>query len=87
MSLLALNGYLINLGPLLYHFEDQGDPFVEFTYSEIMKMLPAFGFKLVYERRERMQCNVNTQSGNSMYKMHYECAFWISRMAVIECNV
>jgi len=77
---LELNGYLINLGPLLYHFEDQGDPSVEFTYSEIMRLLPVFGFKVIYQRKrsEAVKCEY-AQSRHSMYKMHYECTFWVAQ--------
>lgn len=53
---------------------------MEFTHGEIMNMFPAFGFKLVYERKreDAMKCEY-ASSRNSMYKMHYECAFWVAQ--------
>merc|ERR1712228_183038 len=66
---LVLNGYLINLGPLLYHFEDGNDPSIEMTYDEIMRLLPVFGFKIIYERQkgDAIKCGY-AQNRNSMMK-------------------
>ena len=77
---LVINGYIINLGPLLYHFEDQSDPSIELTYNEIMNILPIFGFKIIYERKREnaLKC-AYAQNPNSMIQNYYNCAFWIAQ--------
>ena len=77
---LVINGYIINLGPLLYHFEDQSDPSIELTYNEIMNILPIFGFKVIYERKREnaLKC-AYAQNPNSMIQNYYNCAFWIAQ--------
>lgn len=77
---LVINGYIINLGPLLYHFEDQSDPSIELTYNEIMNLLPIFGFKVIYEKKRdsALKCSY-AQSQHSMIQNYYNCAFWIAQ--------
>ena len=77
---LVLGGYLINLGPLLYHFEDANDPSIEMTYDEIMRLLPVFGFKVIFEtkREDAIKCEY-AQSRYSMMKNYYDCAFWVAQ--------
>ena len=78
---LKLNGYLINLGPLLYHFEDAHDaPSIELTYDEVMRLLPVYGFKVIYERKREqpIKCGY-AQNDKSMLQNYYDCAFWVAQ--------
>ncbi len=48
MFMLKPGGYLINFGPLLYHFEDSSDgPSVEMTWVELRHAMVALGFVIV----------------------------------------
>ena len=77
-KMLIKGGYLINIGPLLYHFEDMtNDPSVELTHEQLIKTLPAFGFKLIKQKK-----NIKTSytcNPHSMLQMHYNCVFWIAQ--------
>jgi len=42
-------GWWINLGPLLYHFEDMKEASVELTYEELRAIIPQFGFEFFKE--------------------------------------
>lgn len=74
---LCVDGYLINFGPLMYHFEDTDEPSIELTHEEIIGLLPDFGFQLIEERRD-IQCPY-TNNSLSMQKMSYNCVFWVAQ--------
>ena len=75
--ILRPGGYLIHLGPLLYHFADiEKEPSVELTYEEIKTVLVEhFKFRVVKE-----ELNVKSsyiRNVRSMFTMVYDCAFLV----------
>ncbi len=47
-TILKPGGYLINLGPLLYHFDDHREaPSVELTWEEVREVVIGLGFIVV----------------------------------------
>ncbi|TIB67015.1 hypothetical protein E3Q24_04294 [Wallemia mellicola] len=68
-------GQFINLGPLLYHFEnnDDGEVSIELTLEELKKLLPQCGFKL---DNEKMIDTTYTNNGDSMLQYTYKACFW-----------
>jgi len=76
VHILKPGGYLINLGPLLYHFEDSGtDPSIELSYEELKNVLPHFGLKMIKE--EKRLKGTYTRNCESMLRMHYECVLFV----------
>jgi len=74
--ILKPGGHLVNLGPLLYHFEDSNtDPSVELTYEELKGCLPHFGLKMIKE--EKGLKAAYTRNAASMLRMHYECVLFV----------
>ena len=63
-------GLFVNIGPLLYHFEDKEES-IELTVDEIKVVLATFGLKLVKEARK--PCSY-AKNRNSM--MHVEYSTW-----------
>lgn len=71
--ILRPGGYLVNLGPLLYHFadDDTKDPSIELTYEELKSVIPSFGLKMIREQLG-VKCPY-TSNIKSMLQMHYDC--------------
>jgi hypothetical protein len=59
LLMLKPGGYLINFGPLTYHFEDSNDgPSVELTWAEVRHAMVALGFVIVVGRQHLfLTCN------------------------------
>jgi len=68
-------GYWINVGPLLYHFEDMQEASVELTYEELRAIIPQFGFKFIEEKLGVSTTYVRNEL--SMLQMAYNSAFFI----------
>jgi len=82
--ILKPGGHLVNLGPLLYHFEDSNtDPSIELTYEELRSVLPHFGLKMIKE--ERGLKATYTRNCDSMLRMHYECVLFVCEK--VECTL
>lgn len=76
--ILKPGGYLVNLGPLLYHFEDSGsDPSIELCYEELKNVLPHFGLQMIME--EKHLKGTYTRNRDSMLRMHYECVLFVCK--------
>ncbi|CAK4093872.1 unnamed protein product [Aphanomyces euteiches] len=78
--LLKPGGVWINLGPLLYHWQngsgeedDRYDQSIELTYEEIKHVAESYDFKFVHE--ERKEC-LYTCNPTSMLRSTFNCAFF-----------
>ncbi|KZT00712.1 N2227-domain-containing protein [Laetiporus sulphureus 93-53] len=73
--ILAPGGVWINLGPLLWHFENNStnDPSVELTLEEVKTLARKIGFEISNERTIDTTYTNNTQS---MLGYIYHAAFW-----------
>ncbi|KAF9225053.1 N2227-domain-containing protein [Gyrodon lividus] len=73
--ILAPGGVWINLGPLLWHFEnsDTSDPSVELDLEEVKELARKIGFQLSDERMIETSYTSNDQS---MLGYIYKAAFW-----------
>lgn len=73
--IIPAGGYWINLGPLLFHFEEMMEPSVELTYEELRAIIPQFGFEF---KDEKLGMS-STYSRNelSMLQMAYNSAFFV----------
>eukprot|EP00049_Salpingoeca_infusionum_P023682 m.13397 g.13397 ORF g.13397 m.13397 type:complete len:391 (-) comp5940_c0_seq2:32-1204(-) len=72
--ILKPGGYLVNLGPLLYHFADDATALtVELTYDEVIHVVQAVGFE-IKENRFPLPCTYNSHD-ETMMKVVYQCAF------------
>ncbi len=76
--ILAPGGVLVNLGPLLYHFDDNREaPSVEPTWEELRDVLLAVGFVLV---EERFPCDSPyIANAASLMQLTYRCIFFVAR--------
>lgn len=76
-TILKPGGYLINLGPLLYHYADiEKELSIELTYDEMrFILLEKFKFKLITERL----CVKSSYTRNirSMFTMVYDCVYFV----------
>ncbi|KAI3659012.1 hypothetical protein MP638_006876 [Amoeboaphelidium occidentale] len=75
-------GVWINMGPLLYHYEDlEGELSIELTLEEVYKVIESFqDFKIKLKQFKTCQYTSNQPSTSetiSMYNYEYNCAFFI----------
>jgi len=73
--ILAPGGVWINLGPLLWHFENNNtnDPSVELDLEEVKTLARAIGFEL---SNERSIDTTYTNNSQGMLGYVYQAAFW-----------
>ncbi|KAI8637200.1 N2227-like protein-domain-containing protein [Parasitella parasitica] len=72
---LKQNGTWINIGPLLYHFEDSssGDASIELSLEQVKAVAKKTGFDI---KKESMVSTTYTSNPDGMLKYVYDCAFW-----------
>ncbi|XP_018524231.1 carnosine N-methyltransferase isoform X1 [Lates calcarifer] len=77
-KILKPGGVWINLGPLLYHFENMANELsVELSYEDIRTAMVKFGFHIEVEK-ESMQTTY-TENDRSMLRYVYDCVFFVAR--------
>ncbi|XP_063345805.1 carnosine N-methyltransferase isoform X2 [Pelmatolapia mariae] len=77
-KILKPGGVWINLGPLLYHFENMANELsVELSYEDIRTAMVRFGFHIEVEK-ESMQTTY-TENDRSMLRYVYDCAYFVVR--------
>ncbi|XP_016137358.1 carnosine N-methyltransferase-like [Sinocyclocheilus grahami] len=77
-NILKPGGVWINLGPLLYHYENMANEFsIELSYEEIKAVILKYGFVLEFERESVP--STYTENDRSMLKYLYDCIFFIIR--------
>ncbi|XP_068594712.1 carnosine N-methyltransferase [Brachionichthys hirsutus] len=77
-KVLKPGGVWINLGPLLYHFENMANELsVELSYDDIKTAIMKFGFHLEVEK-ESLQTTY-TENNRSMLRYVYDCVFFVAR--------
>ncbi|UOH79699.1 hypothetical protein LQV05_000709 [Cryptococcus neoformans] len=80
-SLLADDGVWINVGPLLWHFENspttsaKGEGSIELSLGEVKELARRIGFDL---REEKMIRSTYTGIPESMLRHEYNAAFWVA---------
>lgn len=66
-------GFLVNLGPLMYHWAEQGGEMsVELSLEEVLKAAELVGFDV--ERHELRRAGFNNHP-DAMMRSDYTCAF------------
>ena len=83
--LLKIGGYIINFGPLLYHFESMEDPSLELTNEELLQALPSMGFEIVESSNDHT-C-LYTTNRKSMLQTTYNASFWVARKVKNVCPI
>ncbi|KAM9743531.1 carnosine N-methyltransferase [Menidia menidia] len=77
-QILKPGGVWINLGPLLYHFENMANELsVELSYEDIRTAMVKLGFIIEVEN-ESMQTTY-TENDRSMLRYVYDCIFFVAR--------
>ncbi|KAL0083549.1 N2227-like protein-domain-containing protein [Phycomyces blakesleeanus] len=72
--ILKQGGTWINIGPLLYHFEDSIDESsVELSLEELRQVVQSMGFTF---KEEKMIPTAYTGNPDGMLSYVYDCAFW-----------
>lgn len=80
--ILKPGGYLIHLGPLLYHFADlDKEMSVELTYEEVKSIL-VDQFKFIVVKEELNVKSSYIRNVRSMFTMVYDCAFLVLQKPV-----
>ncbi|CAO3652071.1 unnamed protein product [Cunninghamella echinulata] len=73
-SILKQGGVWINIGPLLYHFEDSpGEASVELSLDQVKRIATQLGFEF---KKETMIDTTYTSNPDSMLTYLYHSAFW-----------
>ncbi|WFD32831.1 carnosine N-methyltransferase [Malassezia sp. CBS 17886] len=81
---LPVGGVWVNSGPLLWHFEHESTPSVEFTLEEVLAIVLALGFEIVEQRTLSPQRY--TAHPHSMLSYLYEPEMWVCRK-VRDCGM
>ncbi|KAM3611418.1 uncharacterized protein V6R79_018205 [Siganus canaliculatus] len=77
-KILKPGGVWINLGPLLYHFENMANELsIELSYEDIRRAIIKLGFHLEVEK-ESVQTTY-TENDRSMLRYVYDCVFFVAR--------
>ncbi|XP_055489035.1 carnosine N-methyltransferase isoform X2 [Leucoraja erinacea] len=77
-KILKLGGIWINLGPLLYHFENMAnEKSIELSYEDIRHCILEYGFNLEVEKNSVP--STYTENDQSMLKFLYDCVFFVAR--------
>ncbi|XP_060762739.1 carnosine N-methyltransferase [Neoarius graeffei] len=77
-NILRPGGVWINLGPLLYHFENMANELsIELSYEEIKDAMLKCGFQFEVERESVL--TTYTENERSMLKYLYDCVFFVAR--------
>ncbi|CAJ0759840.1 21665_t:CDS:2 [Entrophospora sp. SA101] len=72
--ILKPGGLWINIGPLLYHYENTpGEMSIELSLEEVKMVVKKTGFQF---QRENIFQSTYTINPNGMLKYLYDCAFW-----------
>ncbi|XP_066224070.1 carnosine N-methyltransferase isoform X1 [Saccopteryx leptura] len=77
-KILKPGGIWINLGPLLYHFENLANELsIELSYEDLKNVVLQYGFKLEVEKESVL--STYTVNDLSMMKYYYECVLFVVR--------
>ncbi|KAM8962204.1 carnosine N-methyltransferase [Pelodytes ibericus] len=77
-KILKPGGLWINLGPLLYHFENLANELsIELSYEDIKNVMLQYGFHIEVERES--VTSTYTANSLSMMKYYYDCIFFVAR--------
>ncbi|XP_066567242.1 carnosine N-methyltransferase isoform X1 [Amia ocellicauda] len=77
-NILKPGGTWINLGPLLYHFENMANELsIELSYEDIKAVILKYGFLIEVERDSLS--TTYTENDHSMLKYLYDCVFFVAR--------
>ncbi|KAF9078658.1 N2227-like protein [Rhodocollybia butyracea] len=81
-NILAPGGVWINLGPLLWHWENNNtnDPSVELDLAEVKELARMVGFQI---ENERTIDATYTTNSNGMLVYTYRTAFWTARKKIL----
>ena len=77
-NILVPGGYLVNLGPLLYHWAGmQREMSVELSYEELRKVMLDIGFEIEKEEMN-VRCSY-THNPLSLMQNYYNCVMFVAR--------
>ncbi|XP_046871747.1 carnosine N-methyltransferase [Hypomesus transpacificus] len=77
-NILKPGGVWINLGPLLYHFENMANELsIELSYEDVRAAIIKYGFDMEVERESVH--TTYTENACSMLKYLYDCVFFVAR--------
>lgn len=77
-KILKPGGVWINLGPLLYHFENMANELsVELSYEDIRAAIVNFGFHFEVEKPSVQ--TTYTENDRSMLRYVYDCVYFVAR--------
>ncbi|CAL9708556.1 unnamed protein product [Knipowitschia caucasica] len=80
-KILKPGGAWINLGPLLYHFENMANELsVELSYEDLKAAIVNLGFQIEVERESVLA--TYTENEHSMLRYVYDCVFFVARKPV-----
>uniref|UniRef100_A0AAQ5XV83 Carnosine N-methyltransferase n=1 Tax=Amphiprion ocellaris TaxID=80972 RepID=A0AAQ5XV83_AMPOC len=83
-KILKPGGVWINLGPLLYHFENIANELsIELSYEDIRAAMVKLGFDIEVEK-ESVQTTY-TENDRSMLRYVYDCVFFVARKPAELC--
>ncbi|XP_032297372.1 carnosine N-methyltransferase isoform X1 [Coturnix japonica] len=83
-KILKPGGIWINVGPLLYHFENLANELsIELSYEDIKNVILQYGFHIEVEKESVL--STYTVNELSMMKYYYECVLFVVRKPEEKC--
>ncbi|KAM4745153.1 carnosine N-methyltransferase [Anableps anableps] len=84
-KILKPGGVWINLGPLLYHFENIANELsIELSYEDIRTAMVKYGF--IFEVEKESMQTTYTENDCSMLRYVYDCVFFVARKPTLHFN-
>ncbi|PWA19619.1 hypothetical protein CCH79_00006917 [Gambusia affinis] len=84
-KILKPGGVWINLGPLLYHFENIANELsIELSYEDIRTAMIKYGF--IFEVEKESMQTTYTENECSMLRYVYDCVFFVARKPTLHFN-
>ncbi|XP_007564562.1 PREDICTED: carnosine N-methyltransferase-like [Poecilia mexicana] len=84
-KILKPGGVWINLGPLLYHFENIANELsIELSYEDIRTAMLKYGF--IFEVEKESMQTTYTENECSMLRYVYDCVFFVARKPTLHFN-
>lgn len=75
-AILKPGAYWMNIGPLLYHFADSGEPSLELTLDQVLHIVEKIGFEILERKTVKTKYAAKR---SALMNVIYDAEFWVAR--------
>ena len=75
-EILKPGAYWVNIGPLLYHYADSGEPSLELTLDQVLHAAIEIGFEIVEQKTIKTKYAAKR---SAIMNVIYDAEFWVAR--------